>query len=114
MHAKRGVSETIALASERGWLVIKPGLPEAAITEWQHLCARFAWPFVLVREEGTRVTVWFVLAANREWTPAEREVLGTLAATHRALAITPNSARWFTSPGAETAPLRALLALGRH
>jgi hypothetical protein len=101
-------------ARETGWLTLTREVNDQAVALWQHECEREGRPLAMVRQETRRVSIWFFLAAGREWTRAERELLDLALAGIRNCIVTCNSVRGFAEPGTEAALMRKLLAATAH
>ena len=85
-------------ARETGWLTLTREVNDQVVALWQRECERYGRPLAMVRCETRRVCIWFFLAAGREWTRAERDLLDLALAGIRNCVVTSNSVRSEPSP----------------
>jgi hypothetical protein len=101
----------LELAQECGWLTLTREVGEHALACWQNDCARFGRAFAVVREEPTRVSIWFVLMSGREWTCDDQRRIRAALACSTGFILTDSQARAFAPLGTETALMERLLAV---
>ncbi|HZP44497.1 MAG TPA: hypothetical protein VFB15_02500 [Candidatus Binataceae bacterium] len=107
-------AEALAEAREAGWLTVNRAIGEGALAQWQFECERYGRPFAVVRQEPSRNSIWFVLAAGRAWSERERSLAGHVLSSTQGFILSENSLRAFTGPDDAGRLMRRLLALTAH
>lgn len=62
-------------ATINGWLTLTSELSDTALAAWQRYCLLARRPFVVIRPEPSRATLWLALPPEREWSVRERDMV---------------------------------------
>jgi hypothetical protein len=100
----------LEIAHECGWLTITHEIGEDTLACWQRDCDRLGRAFAVVREEPTRVSLWFVLTSGREWTSDEQRRFRAVLADSTHFILTEHQIRAYAPSGAQAALMEQLLA----
>ncbi|HJU29208.1 MAG TPA: hypothetical protein VJ718_08555 [Candidatus Binataceae bacterium] len=91
--------------------MLSADLSDSAMAVWQRYCFRSRRPFVVVRPESKRVTVWLALPPEREWGAYERERAQKTLIDASGVVLHSAGIRMFLSLGSEEIVLPRLIAL---
>ena len=99
-------------AKKYGWLTLIAGTRDAALTCWQRECDRCGWPFVVLRLEPRRTSLWFVLPSGYKWEQQQQAHIRSVLAGAYGVVLTDCSVRAFLMPGTDRAIIAQLLGRG--
>jgi hypothetical protein len=101
-------------AACEGWLTLTTKMRDVALRHWQRECDRSGRPFAVLRLEPQRASLWFILAAGREWAEHEQAHARDALASATGIVLTPRSAQAFVALGSEAPVMAQLLdAIGK-
>jgi hypothetical protein len=98
-------------ATLSGWLELTADLSDAALAVWQRQCLISRRPFVVIRPEANRSTLWLALTPGCGWTAREREMVAGVLGDARGAAVHSMGVRAFLPRGAEQTIATKLIAL---
>lgn len=98
-------------AAVKGWLTLTPDLGDWALAVWRRQCLRAHWPFVVVRPEPGRATLWVVLPPGREWGVRDWQMVRDALSHAGGVVLQSEGVRAFLSPRMEETVAPRLIAL---